>query len=52
MIQTMPCSFNPPWKRRASRAQPRRVQNREDFVAALEQGGIDLILSDYLGARV
>src|SRR5271157_718839 len=23
------------------------VQNREDFVAALERGGIDLILSDY-----
>jgi signal transduction histidine kinase len=24
-----------------------RVENREDFVAALERGGIDLILSDY-----
>ncbi len=47
MIQTMPRSFNPPWKPEGIACATTRVQNREDFVAALEQGGIDLILSDF-----
>src|SRR5580692_4627537 len=29
------------------RCEINRVENREDFVTALEHGGIDLILSDY-----
>ena len=47
MIQTMPRSSNPPWKPRASAVATTCVQNRDDFVAALEHGGIDLILSDF-----
>jgi two-component system, cell cycle sensor histidine kinase and response regulator CckA len=47
MIQTMRRLSNPLLKLRRSFVQSLGVQTRDDFLAALERGGIDLILSDF-----